>query len=144
MRETTAEIPAPLGARAFTHTAEFLNIEQYKSIGREAVTNIGLGFLMIGLVVLLLVANPLAALLTFLSVASAIIELVGFMYYRGTYIDSVSVIFLVISLGLAVDYSVHVAHGYLSTDEDDSVLRMQKTMAVRCYQCMLHMHAMHV
>lgn len=50
---------------------------------------------------------------------------------RGTYIDSVSVIFLVISLGLAVDYSVHVAHGYLSTREADPELRLQKTMAVR-------------
>ena len=141
MRDTTAQIPAPLGTRAFTHANDYLNIEQYKSIGREAVMNIGLGFLMIGIVILLLVANPLAALLTFLSVASAIIELVGFMYYRGTYIDSVSVIFLVISLGLAVDYSVHVAHGYLSTDEADSVLRMQKTMAVRG-PCMQFMYIM--
>ena len=49
---------------------------------------------------------------------------------RGTYIDSVTVIFLVISLGLAVDYSVHVAHGYLASCESDPKLRLQKTMAV--------------
>ena len=131
MRATAKRIEAPLGTRAFPHAAEFLNIEQYKSIGREALMNIGLGFAMIAFVVFVLVANPLASILTFLSVASAIIELIGFMYFRGTYIDSVTVIFLVISLGLAVDYSVHVAHGYLATREADSALRLQKTMAVR-------------
>ena len=132
MRDTAASIEAPLGTRAFPHAPDFLNIEQYKAIGREALMNIGLGFAMIAFVIFVLVANPLAAVLTFLSVASAILELIGLMYYRGTYIDSVTVIFLVISLGLAVDYSVHVAHGYLATREEDSVLRLQKTMAVRC------------
>ena len=131
MRDTTVLIPAPLGNGTFTHSEDYLQIEQYKSIAREAFTNIGLGFLMIFLVVFFLVANPLAALLTFLCVASAIVELVGFMYLRGTYIDSISVIFIVISLGLAVDYSMHVAHGYLATREDDPGLRLQKTMGVR-------------
>lgn len=131
MRETTHRVPAPLGPNSFTHADEFLNIEQYKSIGKEAVMNISLGFLMIAVVVFFLVSNPVAALLTFLCVASAILELVGFMYFRGTYIDSITVIFIVISLGLAVDYSVHVAHGYLSTREDDPSLRLEKTMGVR-------------
>ena len=53
------------------------------------------------------------------------------MYFQGTLIDSVSVIFLVISLGLAVDYSVHVANGYLSTRLDDPAERLTTTMAVR-------------
>jgi Patched family len=131
MRETMKLVPAPLGTDAFVHSPEFLNIEQYKKIGREALMNIGLGFAMIAVVVLLLVANPVAATLTFVAVASAIVQLVGFMYFRGTYIDSVTVIFLVISLGLAVDYFVHIAHGYLSTREPDPVLRLERTMTVR-------------
>lgn len=138
MRTTTGRIPQPLGTSTFTHADEYLNIEQYKSIGAEALLNIGLGFLMIAIVVLFLVANPVAAILTFVCVASAIIELVGFMYFRDTYIDSISVIFLVISLGLAVDYSVHVAHGYLSLREDDPAVRLQETMGVRFLASDLH------
>lgn len=128
LRDTEDNIPAPLGTNGFVHSASFLDYEQYKTIGREALMNIGLGFLMIAVVVVFLIANPLASFLTFISVASAILELVGFMYFRGTRIDSVTVIFLVISLGLAVDYSVHVAHGYLSNRETDPVLRLQGTM----------------
>eukprot|EP00892_Ulva_mutabilis_P011134 jgi/Ulvmu1/8393/UM042_0100.1 len=128
MRLTEDDIPPPLGNNGFVHSEDFLNFEQYKTIGREAFMNIGLGFLMIAVVVIVLIANPLASLLTFISVASAILELVGFMYFRGTYIDSVTVIFLVISLGLAVDYSVHVAHGYLTNRAEDPVERLQGTM----------------
>ena len=131
MNAAAAETPAPLGPNTFPFSTDFLDIEQYKSIGTEALTNIGLGFAMIAVVVLVLVANPVAAVLTFVNVASAILELVGFMYFQGTYIDSVSVIFLVISLGLAVDYSVHVASGFLSTRIDDSSDRLTSTMAVR-------------
>eukprot|EP00892_Ulva_mutabilis_P011129 jgi/Ulvmu1/8389/UM042_0096.1 len=128
MRATEDLIPEPLGTNAFVHSANFLDYEQYKTIGREALMNIGLGFLMIAIIIIILIANPLASFLTFISVASAILELVGFMYFRGTYIDSVSVIFLVISLGLAVDYSVHVAHGYLANRATDPAVRLQTTM----------------
>eukprot|EP00892_Ulva_mutabilis_P011135 jgi/Ulvmu1/8394/UM042_0101.1 len=128
MRNTEDDIPPPLDVNGFVHSGAFLDFEQYKTIGREALMNIGLGFLMIAVVVIFLIANPLASLLTFISVASAILELVGFMYFRGTYIDSVTVIFLVISLGLAVDYSVHVAHGYLTNRASDPVERLVGTM----------------
>lgn len=132
IRATVAQIPAPLGSSTFPHAQDFLNIEQYKSIGREVIMNITLAFLMIAPIVLILVGNALAAGLTFACVASAVIELVGFMYFQGTNIDSMSVLFIVISLGLAVDYSLHVAHGYLAVREDDAKLRMQKTMGVCC------------
>ena len=131
MRATEDLVPLPLGANAFVHSDNFLDYEQYKTIGRAALMNIGLGFLMIAVIIVVLIANPLASFLTFISVASAILELVGFMYFRGTYIDSVTVIFLVISLGLAVDYSVHVAHGFLANRCTEPAKRLQTTMRVR-------------
>lgn len=69
---------------------------------------------MIALVIVALLGNLLASLLTIACVVSAVVEVVGFMYFWGLNIDSVVVIFVVISLGLSVDYSAHVAHGYLS------------------------------
>jgi predicted RND superfamily exporter protein len=37
----------------------------------------------------------------------------GFIHFWGLTIDNVSVIFVVISLGLSVDYSVHITHSFL-------------------------------
>lgn len=45
--------------------------------------------------------------------------------------DSVAVISVVISLGLAVDYSVHIAHAYLAVHDPDPGTRLRKTLAVR-------------
>ena len=131
-RATVATIPPPLGVNAFVYGSQFKELEQYATIGGEAFLNIGLAFAMIAVIIFLLLANPLASVITFVCVASAILELIGFMNFNGTDIDSVTVIFLVISLGLAVDYSVHVAHGFLATRESDLQLRLQRTLMVRC------------
>jgi predicted RND superfamily exporter protein len=86
---------------------------------------------MILIIIVILLANPVASAVTFACVASAILELIGLMYFIGQRIDSVTIIFLVISLGLAVDYSVHVAHGFLATRTNDMTARIERTMTVR-------------
>ena len=68
---------------------------------------------MIALVIFLLLGNPVATALTAFCVISAVVEVVGFMHFWDLTIDSVVVIFVVISLGLSVDYSAHIAHGFL-------------------------------
>ena len=112
-------------------------MEQYAALGRETVLNLSLAVAMILVVVFLLLANPLASALTFACVASAICETVGIMYFIGFRIDSVTVIFLVISLGLAVDYSVHVAHGFLAARVEDIRERLKAALAVRCWSLLM-------
>jgi Niemann-Pick C1 protein len=130
-RGIVKSIPSPLGTNAFVYGDNFQQIEQYASIGKEAVTNITTSVAMIALIIVVLLANPLASIVTFISVLSTIIILIGLMNFQGSYIDSVTVIFLVISLGLAVDYSVHVAHGFLAAREENIKLRLEKTLIVR-------------
>lgn len=101
----------------------FLQYEQYKRIGGEALRNIALAFVMIAVVILLLLGNILASVVTIFCVCSAVVEVVGFMHLWGLTIDSVVVIFVVISLGLSVDYSAHIAHGYLFAHGDKSQRR---------------------
>lgn len=127
-RDTTDKIPQPLGDVAFAYGDNFLDVEQYKLIGKEAVMNISLAFVMIAVIVIFLLASPIGSLITFLCVASSIVELIGIMHFLGLGIDSVVVIFLVISLGLAVDYSVHVAHGFLAARDTDMEERLRKTL----------------
>merc|ERR1712070_149598 len=52
------------------------------------------------------------------------IDILGMMYWWGISIDSVAVANLVLAIGLAVDYSVHVAHSFLSV-KGDPVVRAQ-------------------
>ncbi|GMH39728.1 hypothetical protein BSKO_07626 [Bryopsis sp. KO-2023] len=115
MRKLVREAPAPLGPSSFAYGSVYVEYEQYKAIGREAITNLGLALLMVLLIVVILLVNPLASIITFVCVALVVVELVGFMYFWGATIDNVIVIFLVISLGLSVDYAVHIAHAFLAS-----------------------------
>lgn len=113
LRESIDNTTLGANGNAFAYTRDFLDYEQYKKIGGEALLNIGLGFAMIATVIALLLGNLVASALTIFSVLSAVVEVVGFIYFWGLTIDSVVVIFVVISLGLSVDYSAHIAHAYL-------------------------------
>lgn len=113
LRDTVKNFEAPLGPNSFAYGGDYIQIEQYKAIGKEALVNIGLALLMVFIITFLLLVNPFGAILTFLSIALVVVELVGYMHWWGFNIDNVVVIFLVISLGLSVDYSAHIAHAFL-------------------------------
>ena len=45
-----------------------------------------------------------------LALFMAIIDTVGFLHYWGVTISGTSTIYILVSVGLAVDYSAHIAH----------------------------------
>eukprot|EP01024_Parvocaulis_polyphysoides_P050526 TRINITY_DN4922_c0_g2_i1.p1 TRINITY_DN4922_c0_g2~~TRINITY_DN4922_c0_g2_i1.p1 ORF type:complete len:208 (-),score=8.85 TRINITY_DN4922_c0_g2_i1:201-824(-) len=98
----------------FAYSPGFLQYEQYKQIGREVVVNIGLAMLMVLVIITIMLLNFSASTITFVMIFSIVVNLIGYMYYWGYTVDSVTVIFWVISLGLSVDYCVHITHGFLN------------------------------
>ena len=99
-------------ARVYGFT--YLNIEQFKAIKQEAIRNIGFALLMIFVVIALLMSkSPAGVVIVFLCIAAIVVEILGYLHFWGTSIDSVSVIMLVISLGLSVDYVTHLGHNFI-------------------------------
>jgi predicted RND superfamily exporter protein len=56
---------------------------------------------------------PRVAAWVVLSIVLSVIDLVGFMHWWDVTISGVSTIYILISVGLAVDYSAHVAHMFV-------------------------------
>jgi Niemann-Pick C1 protein len=54
-------------------------------------------------------------------VVMSMVDVCGFMHFWGVTIDTVSCIIVVIAIGLSVDYSVHIAHAFISEDGQVSV-----------------------
>ena len=135
-RAVVSGIPPPYGTHAFAYGRTFPSIEQYAAIGRDALVNISSGLAIVVVVVFALLASPLVALATCACILSAAVETVGLLNFAGFSIDSVTVVFLVVSLGLAVDYSVHVAHAFLQADTAESTSRLEETMMVCTSQVM--------
>jgi len=99
----------------FPYTFAYLFYEQYAIIVREAVTNLALAFAAVIIITLFIVADVGATALVGLMIAMVDVDLLGLMHFWGLTIDSVSVINLVLAIGLALDYSVHMAHAFLQT-----------------------------
>ena len=47
------------------------------------------------------------------------IDIAGFMHFWGLTVDTVTTIIMVIAIGLTVDYSAHIAHGFMAAGRGD-------------------------
>ena len=82
-------------------------------LGREMWRNLGLGVSCIFLITFVLLANIQVSCLVLTMVCVTLVDIVGFLYLWNIHIDIVSCINIVISVGLCVDYSVHIGHAYI-------------------------------
>ena len=96
----------------------YSNWETDKVIGNELYQNIALSLFVIFLTILAFLGSLRGACIVIFCVAATIIEVAGFMHFWGLTVDVISCNTLVISIGLCVDFSAHIAHGFLSSSGD--------------------------
>ncbi|GMH32426.1 hypothetical protein BSKO_00260 [Bryopsis sp. KO-2023] len=113
LRLSIKPVEFPAGTNCFVFSDHYLVYEQFKVMGKEALVNVGLALLMVLTVVMLLLMNVRAAIFTWINIALAIMELVGILRFWGYHLDTTLVIFIVVSMGLVVDYSAHMVHAFL-------------------------------
>lgn len=122
LRKTIASVDFPAGTTSFVFADQYLLYEQVRTIGREATMNISLALIMILSVVLVLQMNAKAAILTWINIVLAVVEMVGLLRFWGIQLDTTLVIFVVVSMGLIVDYSAHVVHRYVRRGPTEGVV----------------------
>lgn len=103
------------GKKAFPYTMDFLYWEELGIITEELVRNLIIAAGVISVVILLLIPDPRVAGIVAFNIVAAIIEVVGFAHFWGLTFNGVSTIYFLICIGLAVDYSAHVAHVFKVT-----------------------------
>lgn len=69
-------------------------------------------------IVLIFSGNICTTLLVVLNMALVILNLLGMTWYWNIELNFISVINLILAIGLAVDYSAHIAHAYNVTESD--------------------------
>jgi len=82
-------------------------------ISVELFRNIILAMLCIFLTTWILLFNFVACLQVVMCVVLTLVNVAGFMHFLGLTIDTVSSVYLIISIGLCVDYSAHIAHAFM-------------------------------
>ncbi|XP_072023872.1 patched domain-containing protein 3-like isoform X2 [Amphiura filiformis] len=98
---------------AFGYSEVYLNFESNKVIQNELLRNLGLASACVFIVILILLANILQTLLVFCCVIFTLVDLAGALNFWGITIDTVVAVILILAIGLAVDYSVHIGHTFM-------------------------------
>ena len=98
----------------YSYNADFFNFELYKIFWAESLKTIAFALLTVVLIVLILTANVQVTVLVVSSLIFVCASTLGIAYYIGFTFSNVLALNLSLSLGIAVDYSVHIASSYLN------------------------------
>nr|XP_019572105.1 PREDICTED: protein patched homolog 2 isoform X1 [Rhinolophus sinicus] len=103
------------GVRAYPSGSPFLFWEQYLGLRRCFLLAVCILLVCTFLVCALLLLNPWTAGLIVLVLAMMTVELFGIMGFLGIKLSAIPVVILVASVGIGVEFTVHVALGFLTT-----------------------------
>ncbi|ELK26046.1 Protein patched like protein 2 [Myotis davidii] len=102
------------GVRAYPSGSPFLFWEQYLGLRRCFLLAVCILLVCTFLVCALLLLNPWTAGLIVLVLAVMTVELFGIMGFLGIKLSAIPVVILVASVGIGVEFTVHVALGFLT------------------------------
>lgn len=104
---------AAAGDDAFAFNANYLWMERYRIIDKITMTSL-LGCMLGVFTISCLFLDLLSAVLVVVCVILININLLGFMSFWEVRLNVASLVILILSIGFSVDYSAHIAEGYLS------------------------------
>ncbi len=81
-------------------------------IGEEFGRNIGLAVASVFLVTMLTLGDPVLCGVVLMAVGLTLTDVIGILYFWGMNMDQVSFVCIIITVGMSVDYSLHIAHAY--------------------------------
>lgn len=93
-----------------------IDYEQYVVFFKETALSVGLSIMAVFLVVVLITGSIPVTILVVFAVILVDLFLIALIHYWDLTMNNIIVVNLVIGLGLAVDYSAHIAHTYLIVD----------------------------
>lgn len=102
----------------------FIFFEQYAIISRETTRNLIIAALAVLVVTSLFLVDCWVTLLVVVNFVALVLELFGLMYFWNVSLNGVSMITLVMAIGFAVDYSAHIAHAFVMSEEETANKRV--------------------
>ena len=104
----------------FCWTWPFVFWEGFDLMIQEVTRNVLIAVTCVFVLVTILVANLAIGGLVVLMIGCVDICMLGFMIIVNVDVNSVSVVCIVVAIGLAVDYSVHIGHAFLTVKAEPS------------------------
>ncbi|KAJ7967073.1 Niemann-Pick C1 protein-like [Quillaja saponaria] len=117
-REFSSRISDSLKMHIFPYSVFYIFFEQYLDIWRTALINISTALGAIFLVCLVITSSLWSSAIILLVLAMIVVDLMGIMAILDIQLNAVSVVNLIMSIGIAVEFCVHILHAFLVSSGD--------------------------
>ncbi|XP_019088059.1 PREDICTED: Niemann-Pick C1 protein-like [Camelina sativa] len=112
-REFSSKISNSLKIDIFPYSVFYIFFEQYLNIWRVALTNLAIAIGAIFIVCLLITSSAWSSAIIVLVLVMILLDLMGMMVILGIQLNAVSVVNLIMSIGISVEFCVHISHAFL-------------------------------
>lgn len=115
--------------KVYPFSFQFLYWEEVGVIDTELTRNLIVCAAVILVIVMLLIPNPRVSIWVVLCIMLSLVDVVGYLYWWDVTISSISTIYILICVGLAVDYSAHIAHMFnvsTGTGEERTIKALER------------------
>ncbi|XP_077246845.1 uncharacterized protein LOC143886669 [Tasmannia lanceolata] len=117
-REFSSRVSNSLKIDIFPYSVFYIFFEQYLDIWRTALINISLGLGAVFIVCLIITCSLWSSAIILLVLAMIVVDLMGVMAVLKIQLNAVSVVNLVMSVGIAVEFCVHITHAFSVSNGD--------------------------
>ncbi|KAH0539660.1 hypothetical protein KQX54_007034 [Cotesia glomerata] len=113
----------------FPYSVFYVFYEQYLTIWQELLESIGLSLLVVFVVTYLLTGLSLfSAVVVLLTVAIIIVNMLGYMYWWNITLNAISLVNLVMTVGISVEFCSHLVHSYLTSSQKTRVAKTSEAL----------------
>ncbi|KAL4186468.1 hypothetical protein AMTRI_Chr09g34040 [Amborella trichopoda] len=117
-REFSSRVSKSLKIEIFPYSVFYIFFEQYLDIWRTALINLALALGAVFLVCLVITCSLWTSVIILAVLAMIVLDIMGVMALLDIQLNAVSVVNLVMSIGIAVEFCVHITHAFLQSDGD--------------------------
>ncbi|XP_061344098.1 uncharacterized protein LOC133290061 [Gastrolobium bilobum] len=119
-RDFSSRMSAALKMEIFPYSVFYIFFEQYLDIWKVALINIAIALGAVFVVCLVITSSLWSSAIILLVLVMIILDLLGVMAVLGIQLNAVSVVNLLMSIGIAVEFCVHIAHAFMVSSGDRS------------------------
>ncbi|KAJ8618328.1 hypothetical protein MRB53_014514 [Persea americana] len=117
-REFSSRVSDSLKIHIFPYSVFYIFFEQYLDIWKTALINISLALGAVFIVCLVITCSLWSSAIILLVLAMIVVDMMGVMAILNIQLNAVSVVNLVMSIGIAVEFCVHISHAFSISNGD--------------------------
>jgi len=121
---TGQNFPSPIA-----YSFMYIQWEANEIMGEQLIRNLSLTFAIVIILTFIFVPNFQVSAPTLACVSFTVLDLFGFCYYLGLSVEFVTTIIIILSVGLAIDYCVHISIAYMVYTEGTRHEKAQRALA---------------